>query len=71
MTIGAPPICMVCKHRAPRGLKCKAFPDRIPDDIIFGRSLHRTPYPGDRGIQFEPKSEKGLREWADENGVEL
>lgn len=32
---------------------CKAFPDRIPDEIAYGKDLHLTPHVGDHGIQFE------------------
>jgi hypothetical protein len=35
--------------------KCLAFPNGIPNEIITGQHLHRTPYPGDRGIQYEPR----------------
>ena len=48
------PICNRCRHRMP-GAKCKAFPNGIPDEILFNQADHRKPYPGDRGIQFEEK----------------
>jgi hypothetical protein len=51
------PICFYCKHLK-RG-DCKAFPDGIPDDIWEARSLHRTPFPGDQGIQFEHDPKAG------------
>lgn len=43
--------CYKCKNMTNHE-KCKAF-EYIPDDIWFGKVLHRTPYPGDNGIQFE------------------
>lgn len=58
MTIGPPPPCYTCKHMhkgalSPKHLTCDAFPDGIPDDIIFGDNMHDEPYPGDHGIQYE------------------
>jgi len=34
---------------------CDAFPAGIPASIIENRRDHRKPYPGDRGILFEPR----------------
>ena len=52
------PICLYCKHfnRDPRSdaSVCAAFPDGIPDAILFNRRDHRRPFKGDHGIQFEP-----------------
>lgn len=52
-----------CKHFAgvaqPDGTEsservvCRAFPDKIPDDIAYGDNLHLKPVKGDHGIQFE------------------
>jgi len=51
------PMCIKCKHELPILGKraCKAFPDGIPDAIYVGEFDHHKPYPGDHGIQFEPK----------------
>lgn len=50
------PSCNKCKnyHRNLSGnVSCKAFPERIPDDILSNKHDHHTPYPGDNGILFE------------------
>lgn len=50
----APPLCWKCRHRAEVAAKCAAFPDGIPWEILANKVEHREPYPGDRGIRFEP-----------------
>jgi hypothetical protein len=52
--IGPRPICSDCKHlHDDLGFKCDAFPEGIPDEIITGGFIHKKPFPGDNGIQFE------------------
>lgn len=47
-------ICNDCKHYIKETIKCKAFPDRIPDEV------QDTPEscPGNNGIKFEPIENK-------------
>jgi hypothetical protein len=52
---GTSPVCEDCRHRIGFDrLACAAFPDRIPKEIWNGLRDHRSPYPGDGGIRFEP-----------------
>jgi len=46
-----PPMCTVCDRQL-QGFNCEAFPDGIPDDIFEAKTDHRSPVPGDRGLQF-------------------
>jgi len=46
--------CYSCKHYN-KDLTCKAFPNRIPIEILKGKHDHRTPFEGDSGIQYEKR----------------
>jgi hypothetical protein len=67
--------CGSCKHLRPDGYtppskrhtldagwcSCNAFPQGIPDLVTGGKHDHRTPLPGDHGIQYEPDAERVRR----------
>ena len=47
-------ICSRCVHLEwSSARRCDAFPEGIPLPIWLGEHDHRTPYGGDRGIQFQ------------------
>lgn len=46
--------CDSCKHYDRQVGNCIAFA-RIPTPIMRGKASHKTPYPGDHGIVWEPK----------------
>lgn len=56
------PVCSRCRHldRARDDRRCCAFPSGIPIPIWLGEHDHRTPFPGDRGIVFEPATPTDL-----------
>ena len=60
--IGDQPLCMQCKHldENPEATKntCDAYPEGIPDEIFLSKVIHREPYDGDHGIQFEKVDEE-------------
>jgi hypothetical protein len=66
MTTVAAPTCGGCKHLRGtlRDPKCDAFPAGIPWEILLSQKDHRQPYPGDNGIQFEPK-DKSATDYAE------
>jgi hypothetical protein len=59
MVASATPQCADCIHfdeeGEREGLTCDAFLKGIPEEILYGEHDHRKPFPGDKGILFEPK----------------
>lgn len=51
--------CRDCAHRNVETGDCPAFPDGIPDAILFGEHDHRKPYDGDNGIRYKPVAGDG------------
>lgn len=50
--------CCTCKNHISGTVTCKAFPKRIPLEILSGRFDHSLPHPQDNGIQYEPKPDR-------------
>ncbi len=53
--------CLDCTHlfrKNPKGFRCLAFPDGIPDEILSNENGHTEPFPGDNGIQFNRRADK-------------
>jgi len=50
--------CMGCKRlkrdALPYSYLCEAFPDGIPDAIVFGDHDHAEHFPGDHGLKLDP-----------------
>lgn len=46
MTVGVGSICFACEHF--RGSTCTAFPQGIPQAILFGGADHREPVGGEQ-----------------------
>jgi len=51
------PVCNNCKNYIKGTITCKAFAQRIPDDILDGVNPHAIPTPGQKNtIVFQAKN---------------
>jgi len=46
--------CIRCRWWEGKG-RCAAYPQGVPMAILGNRHDHRHPFPGDKGISFEPR----------------
>lgn len=46
--------CTFCAHRSPDGTSCEAYREAIPVEILYNLHDHRTHFPGDNGIRYQP-----------------
>ena len=44
--------CAVCKHII-EALRCRAFPEGVPEDILNGKFDHTQPHRGDHGLRYK------------------
>lgn len=56
-----PAVCYRCVHFI-EAWRCTAFPERIPDEVIWEGNDHTKPIAGDHGIRFEPIDDAKPRE---------
>jgi hypothetical protein len=49
--------CNTCDYKR-KNVKCKAFPDRIPNEILEGKNMHTKPLPNQgNDIVYKPIKE--------------
>lgn len=58
MTVPLVPICFACSHYIEANETCNAFPEGIPEAILFEGEDHRRAYPHDNGVRFELNPDK-------------
>ncbi|WP_019176251.1 hypothetical protein [Methanomassiliicoccus luminyensis] len=47
------PLCFSCKRfHWDKDMRCEAYPDGIPNEIIWSKVYHTEPYKGDHGLTF-------------------
>lgn len=50
-------LCWSCAHYGPEKGTCRAFPQRIPLEIVSGEVEHREPIDGDGGLTYKRRPE--------------
>ena len=50
------PICNECEHKTKGKETCKAYPEKIPSEILTNDVDHTKSYIGDNGIVFKKKT---------------
>lgn len=65
MTVERPVLCRGCA-RLRDNSECEAFPQGIPDSILYDGADHRTPIRGDGGIVFlqDPDKIDEFEDWS-------
>ena len=48
--------CSECAHKFEDAIGCRAFPSKIPDDILNRKHDHKRPHFGDNKIQFKQQA---------------
>ena len=48
-------LCSFCSRRNQNGAGCEAYPEEIPQEILWMNVDHRQPYVGDNGVTFKMK----------------
>lgn len=49
-----PSSCGTCQRKSGFGPSCTAYPGGIPAVILSGEHDHKTPFPGDNGLLYDP-----------------
>lgn len=62
MTTRIAPQCLYCRRYYMgdnrMGFRCEAFPNGIPEDILWWQVDHQQSVDGDRGLRFDPLDQK-------------
>ena len=68
MTTVPVPICYSCANlydtEGDARLRCMAYPEAIPEEILDSEVDHRLPYTGDHGITFDQAPDRFPPDWS-------